>query len=47
MDKIDFDIFLSRRFFQQQISIAENICLYAWHCNQHLQHILQLKQREN
>lgn len=31
----------------RQIKIYENIALYAWHCNHHLNHILKLIERMN
>lgn len=27
----------------EQISLKENICIYAWHCEHHLQHIINAK----
>lgn len=30
-----------------QITLAENIGIYAWHCKHHLAHIVALKQKEN
>jgi len=31
----------------REISVAENIASYAWHCNHHLAHITTLKKRMN
>ncbi|MEP2511878.1 MAG: YfiT family bacillithiol transferase [Reichenbachiella sp.] len=31
----------------RQIKLFENIALYAWHCNHHLAHIMNLKERMN
>lgn len=31
----------------QEISLKENIGVYAWHCEHHLAHITELKKREN
>lgn len=40
---------LDKSFFhpesQKLISIRENICIYAWHCEHHLAHIIALKKR--
>lgn len=30
----------------KEFEIQEVICLYAWHCNHHLAHIIELKKRE-
>lgn len=27
----------------EQISLKENLCIYAWHCDHHLQHIINAK----
>ncbi|RXP45567.1 putative metal-dependent hydrolase [Lutibacter sp. HS1-25] len=32
---------------KKTISLAENICIYAWHCNHHYAHIYNLMEREN
>jgi hypothetical protein len=31
----------------REISISENIAIYAWHCNHHLAHITTLKKQKN
>jgi hypothetical protein len=31
----------------KEITLGENIGIYAWHCNHHLAHITQLKARKN
>lgn len=41
---------LQRTFFhpesKAQVPLAENIGIYAWHCNHHLAHITQLKKQK-
>ena len=32
---------------KQKISLRENIGIYAWHCNHHLEHIRNAKLNEN
>jgi DinB superfamily len=32
---------------EKEISINENIAIYAWHCNHHLAHITTLKKQKN
>jgi uncharacterized damage-inducible protein DinB len=31
----------------EEVTLAENIGIYAWHCNHHFAHIYELKKREN
>ncbi len=31
----------------EEVSLAENIGIYAWHCNHHFAHIYELKKRKN
>lgn len=31
----------------EKVSLAENIGIYAWHCNHHFAHIFELKKRKN
>ncbi len=31
----------------KEFELKEMICLYAWHCNHHLAHIIELKKRQN
>lgn len=30
---------------KREITLAENMVIYAWHCNHHLAHIISLKKR--
>ena len=42
IEKQDYDRTFVHPDGNEQISLKENLCIYAWHCQHHLQHIICL-----
>jgi uncharacterized damage-inducible protein DinB len=45
MNKADFERTFYHPEMKKPITLAKNLCLYAWHCDHHLGHVTGLKDR--